>query len=174
MHRTALEYGKEFFDLYIKDKLSNGIIVDIGSQDVNGSLKSVAPLQNNKYIGVDYAWGKGVDVVLTDPYVLPFSDNFCEVIVSSSCLEHSEFFWLTFNEMARILKPNGFIYINVPTNCWYHAYPVDCWRFYKDSGKALEKWAVRSGHKIKLVESFVGISDESNNNDYVAIFTKEL
>ena len=172
MHKTAMEYGKQFFDTYVKDKLSGITVVDIGAQDVNGSLKLIAPT-DVKYIGVDFSPGKGVDVILNDAYTLPFKDNFCEVIVSSSCLEHSEFFWLTFNEMCRILKPNGYIYINVPSNCWYHPYPVDCWRFYKDSGRALEKWAIRSGYKIKLIESFIGQSDESNNNDYVAIFTKE-
>lgn len=173
MHPSALYYGKQFFDVYVKDRMNNITIVDIGSQDVNGSLRDVAPLDNNRYIGVDFAQGKNVDVVLSDPYKYPFPDNFCEVVVSSSCLEHSEFFWMTFLEMSRILKPKGIMYINVPSNCFYHAYPVDCWRFLNDSGLALAKWACFNGIKIQVLESFIGYDDESNNNDYVAIFVKE-
>jgi SAM-dependent methyltransferase len=120
-------------------------IVDIGSQDVNGSLRSVAP-PNNKYIGVDFVEAKGVDVVITDPYSLPFEDESVDAVVSSSCFEHSEFFWLLFNEALRILKPTGLLYINVPSNGQFHRYPVDCWRFYPDSGVALQNWGKRSGY----------------------------
>ena len=54
-------------------------IVDIGSQDVTGSLRNVAPTQH-RYIGVDFASGNGVDVVLTDPYVYPFDTGTIEII----------------------------------------------------------------------------------------------
>ena len=171
MHTSALHYGKQFFDLYVRDKMHNITIVDIGAQDVNGSLRDVAP-DGHRYIGVDFAMGKGVNIILQDPYKFPFHDNYCEVIVSSSCFEHSEFFWLTFLEMARVLKPNGYMYINVPSTCWYHAYPVDCWRFLKDSGNAMAKWAQRNHINIQLLESFEGYTDESGNRDYVAIYTK--
>ena len=72
MHDTAMEYGAAFFNTYLKNT-KDLTIVDIGSQDVNGSLRSVAP-QNNKYIGVDLGVVMGIDVVITDPYSLPFED----------------------------------------------------------------------------------------------------
>ena len=148
-------YAKHFFSTYLQGE--TGLkIVEIGSQDVNGSLKSVAPV-NNDYIGVDFVEGKGVDIILSDPYVLPFEDSSIDVILSSSCYEHSEFFWLSFNEALRILKPTGLLYINAPSNGPYHRYPVDCWRFYPDSGVALEKWANRSGYECALLESFTGV-----------------
>ena len=114
MHDTAMQYGAAFFNTYLKNT-EDLTIVDIGSQDVNGSLRSVAPT-NNKYIGVDFAEAKGVDVVITDPYSLPFEDESVDAVVSSSCFEHSEFFWLLFNEALRILKPNGLLYINAPSD----------------------------------------------------------
>ena len=64
MQDAALEYGKHFFDTYIGDA-KDLVIVEIGSQDVNGSLRSLAP-PNNKYIGVDFVESKGVDIVITD------------------------------------------------------------------------------------------------------------
>ncbi len=128
MHKTALLNAKAFFDTYAAN--SQGmIVVDIGAQDVNGSLRSVAPTQV-KYIGVDFVAGKGVDVILDDPYQLPFDDNSVDIVLSSSCFEHSELFWLVYLEMLRILKPSGLLYLNVPSNGDYHRYPVDCWLFH--------------------------------------------
>ena len=171
MHDTAMEYGAAFFNTYLKNT-KDLTIVDIGSQDVNGSLRSVAP-QNNKYIGVDFVEAKGVDVVITDPYSLPFEDESVDAVVSSSCFEHSEFFWLLFNEALRILKPTGLLYINVPSNGSFHRYPVDCWRFYPDSGVALQNWGKRSGYNCALLESFVGIRKTDIWNDFIAIFVKD-
>jgi SAM-dependent methyltransferase len=171
MHDTAMQYGAAFFNTYLKNT-EDLTIVDIGSQDVNGSLRSVAPT-NNKYIGVDFAEAKGVDVVITDPYSLPFEDESVDAVVSSSCFEHSEFFWLLFNEALRILKPNGLLYINAPSNGIFHRYPVDCWRFYPDSGVALQNWGKRSGYNCVLLESFVGIRSNDIWNDFVAVFVKD-
>ena len=171
MHDTAIMYGKYFFSTYLKD--ATGLkIVDIGALDVNGSLKSVVPI-NNDYIGVDFVEGNGVDIILTDPYVLPFDDSSIDVIVSSSCYEHSEFFWLSFNEALRVLKPTGLLYINVPSNGQYHRYPVDCWRFYPDSGVALQNWGNRNGYECALLESFIGVRKKNWWHDFVAVFIKD-
>jgi SAM-dependent methyltransferase len=136
MHDTAIFHATKFFNTYLKNA-KDLIIVDIGAQDVNGSLRSFSP-PSSKYIGLDFIKAKGVDVVIDDLYSLPFKNDSVDVIVSSSCFEHSEFFWLLFNESLRILKPTGLLYINVPSNGDYHIYPVDCWRFYPDSGIALQ------------------------------------
>jgi len=170
MHDTAMMYGEYFFSTYVSG--SSGLkIVDIGAQDVNGSLKSVAPV-NCDYVGLDFVEGKGVDVLLTDPYILPLEDSSVDVIVSSSCFEHSEFFWLTFNEALRVLKPTGLLYLNAPSNGTYHRYPVDCWRFYPDSGVALQNWGHRSGHVCALLEAFIGERKNDLWHDFVAVFVK--
>src|SRR5262245_22184991 len=171
MHDTAMEIGKKFFETYTKNKTGLKII-DVGAQDVNGSLRSVAP-PNNHYIGIDFVEGKGVDIVITDPYKLPIEDNSIDVVVCSSCFEHSEFFWLLFNDIQRILKPDGLFYLNVPSNGVFHRYPVDCWRFYPDSGVALQNWARRSGYRSTLLESFTGIQKNDIWNDFVGIFLKD-
>jgi SAM-dependent methyltransferase len=104
--------------------------------------------------------------------VLPFEDASFDVCVCSSVLEHSEFFWLLFTEMLRILKPGGLLYLNVPSNGWVHRYPVDCWRFYPDSGIALQNWGRRTGHDVVLLESFTGTQKQDIWNDFVAIYLK--
>lgn len=169
MHKTALDHGSRFFNTYAK---GGGAIVDIGAQDVNGSLRSVAPV-SAKYVGIDFIAGKGVDVVIDDPYQLPFEDDLFDFAVSSSCFEHSEFFWLSFLEILRILKPHGLLYINVPSNGMYHRHPVDCWRFYPDAGKALERWAHRNNQPCAMLESFTGPQSGGIFNDFVAVFVKD-
>ena len=174
MHKSALSNGASFFQVYLAHR-KDLTIVDIGSQDVNGSLRSVVPPQH-RYIGVDFASGHGVDVVLTDPYVYPFDSDSVDCVVSSSCFEHSEFFWLSFLEMVRILRNGGIIYLNVPSNGLFHRYPVDCWRFYPDSGNALARWAHTNGYDIVPLESFVSNQDSQDGqfawNDFVAVFLK--
>jgi SAM-dependent methyltransferase len=170
MHDTAMNYGGAFVRTYLSDAPQT--IVDIGAQDFCGSLKGhVRP--NDRYIAVDFAGSPNVDVVLTDPYKLPFDDESVDAILCSSCFEHAEFFWESFLEMVRILKPAGLIYLNVPSNGAFHRYPVDCWRFYPDSGRALERWATRKGFNVAMLESFTGKQDGDLWNDFVAVFVKD-
>jgi SAM-dependent methyltransferase len=122
---------------------------------------------------VDFVSGRGVDVVLQDPYELPFEDQSVDVVVCSSCFEHSEFFWELFLDIMRVLKPTGLFYLNVPSNGGFHRYPVDCWRFYPDSGRALVNWARRNGMKSALLESFTGVQKQDIWNDFVAVFVKD-
>lgn len=176
MHPSALDIGKRFFDTYCTEG-SVTTVVDLGSQNVNGSLKDVRPKGLN-YVGVDFVPGEGVDIILDDPYQLPFDSNSVDIVVCSSVFEHSQFFWLLFLEIMRILKPNGIFYMNVPSNGYVHRYPVDCWRFYPDSGFALVDWAKRNGYLPALLESFVAdkqcVSIEGDAwNDFVAVFVKE-
>ncbi|WP_271196238.1 methyltransferase domain-containing protein [Pseudomonas turukhanskensis] len=171
MHPSAMENGKFFFDTYVKP-LNQATVADIGAQNVNGSLKDVFP-ENATYIGVDFVQGKGVDIIIDDPYKLPFEDNSLDAIVSSSCFEHSEFFWLLFNEIMRVLKPTGLFYLNAPSNGLFHRYPVDCWRFYPDSGNALANWGNRSGYNTVMLESYTSYQSNGLWNDFVAVFLKD-
>ena len=171
MHPSAMKNGRLFFEVYGKS-LSAGRVVDIGAQDVNGSLRQFCPPQL-AYTGVDFVAGKGVDVVLTDPYKFQFEDESIDVVVTSSVFEHSELFWLSFLEILRILKPGGLLYLNAPSNGDFHRFPVDCWRFYPDTGMALVHWAERNGLSPLLLESFVSRQDTDQWNDFVAVFLKD-
>jgi len=174
MHPSAMSNCQSFFDVYGRcfPRDTPVQIVEIGSLDVNGSLRQTAPA-GCRYVGVDFAAGKGVDVILDDPYALPFASDSADVVLSSSCFEHSEMFWLLFLEIMRILKPRGLFYLNVPSNGVFHRYPVDCWRFYPDSGRALVTWAKRNGIDAALLESYTSGQAGHIWNDFVAVFVKD-
>ena len=173
MHPSAMENGKKFFDCYssaFTSSESQITVVEIGSQDVNGTLRDVCP-SNFKYVGLDFVKAKNVDIVLQDPYKLPLDNDSIDIIVTSSCFEHSEFFWLVYLEILRILKPKGLLYINAPSRGSYHRYPVDCWRFYPDSGIALSKWGLRNGFNNGLLESYT--EKKGAWGDFIGVFLKD-
>jgi SAM-dependent methyltransferase len=173
MHHTALVNGKQFHDVYVRDMPGDRLrVLEIGSQDVNGSLRQFYG-PRFEYVGVDFAAAKGVDVVLSDPYTLPFDDASADVVLSNSCLEHSEMFWLVVLEALRVLRPHGLLYLNVPSNGEFHRYPVDCWRFYPDSGQAMVNWARRNGMRPRLLESFTGEQVRDVWNDMIIVVVKD-
>lgn len=159
MHLSAYINCQNFYKKYCNHLTSNSYILDIGSYDVNGTLKPI--FQNHKYIGVDMVEGPNVDIICKNEDI-PFKNDFFDVVVSSSCFEHDDCFWITFLEMCRLVKPNGYIYIQAPSNGPYHAYPTDNWRFYVDSWKALQKWSLKNNYNIELLENYI---DKENNNE---------
>ena len=173
MHKSAFLSASRFCETYLSESVST--VVEIGSQVVEGQLSLRQAFAGvDSYIGVDFVFGKGVDVVADDPYSLPFEDGIADVVVSSSCFEHAEFFWLSFVEMCRIAKPDSLIYISAPSNGRIHRYPVDCWRFYPDASVALVNWGNKNGNNSILLESFISKQYlECGWNDFVAIILKD-
>ena len=171
MHPTAMDNGRLFFECYLGARKA-ATVVDVGAQDINGSLRDLVP-GHCRYLGLDFVAGPGVDVVLDDPYSLPIETDSVDAVVSSSCFEHIDLFWLAFNEILRVLKPDGLFYLNVPSNGEFHRHPMDCWRFYPDAGVALVNWARRSGFRPALLESFTTYQRLDIWNDFVAVFVKD-
>jgi SAM-dependent methyltransferase len=169
MHDTAYEHGRLFFELYWSDTFRT--VVDLGSQDVNGSLRDHCPA-GAQYIGLDMVAAKGVDVVVGSGEALPVASDSIDAIVSSSAFEHDACFWDTFLELVRILRPGGLLYVNAPSNYAFHRYPLDCWRFYPDAGVALVRWTGRRGGQIELIESFVASPKQEGWADFVGVFRK--
>jgi len=168
MHHSAYKHAKDFYQKYCNN-IESKTVLDIGSCDVNGTMKPIFS-KAKKYTGLDQCVGKNVDVVGSS-HDLPFNDETYDIIISSSCFEHDDMFWVTFLEMCRVLKANGLIYILAPSSGPYHAHPVDNWRFYKDSWNALSKWAKRNNYNIEVVDSIV---DQNGGiwHDSIGIYRK--
>ena len=106
-----------------------------------------------------------MSIVLDDPYKVPLEDNYADVVVSGQMFEHCEFFWLSFLEMVRVVRPGGYIFLIAPMHGKVHRYPVDCWRFYPDAYAALAKWG-----KVELVDAWTEPTDQWH--DQVGAFKK--
>ncbi len=143
MHPSSLENMQHCFDRFLLDgyldERESVSVLDLGSMDVNGSYRDIFQHPKIDYIGADLTPGKGVDLVLEDPYRIPLADSSVDVVVSGQMLEHCEFFWLTFQEMSRVVTEDGFIFLIAPSAGPIHRYPVDCYRFYPDAYRALAK-----------------------------------
>jgi SAM-dependent methyltransferase len=172
MHDSALRIGELVMQTYCD--LPKARILEIGSMDVNGSLRGFSK-PTTEYVGVDLEEGPAVDVVVKPGEKLPFEDFSFDLIMASSAFEHDPRFWDTFIEMCRVARAGGHIYVNAPSNGGVHRYPLDCWRFYPDAGLALMEYAGEHQIQVDLVESFVG--KRYNNswdewNDFVAVFRR--
>ncbi len=138
MHLSSFEHMRELIARHL-DPSRALRVVDIGSYDVNGSYRELFGNKAWNYQGVDLEAGPGVDIVLRSPYRLPFPSASVDLVVSGQAFEHVEYFWMTWMEMVRILRPSGMIFLIAPSRGPEHRYPQDCWRFYPDGYRALAK-----------------------------------
>jgi len=142
MHTSTLLRMEYFAQTFLAEQgIHGGKVLDIGSQDVNGSYKQFFPDVAFQYTGLDMVRGKNVDFTPKNPYSwdeLPTGQF--DIVITGQTFEHAEFFWITMKEMARVLKVGGYLCIVVPNTAEEHRYPVDCYRFYTDGMLALAKW----------------------------------
>ncbi len=168
MHPSAMMNGRRFVKTYLagRNRLD---VLDVGSFDVNGSLRPLFNLPGWNYVGLDLAGeaDDNVDIHLMDDGTFPFDDGSFDAVVSTSCFEHDNAFWRTFSEMIRVARDGALIYLNVPSEGPYHPYPLDCWRFMPDAYKALAS----SFPQAQLLESY--ITGEGEFRDNVGVFRVE-
>ena len=169
MHDTAYRIGGLAMQTYCD--LANAAILEIGAQNVNGTLRDFA-LPTTRYIGLDIEEAKGVDLVMEPGKPLPVEDDAFDLVMATSVFEHDPAFWMTFVEMCRKTRPGGYVYFNAPSNGAFHQYPQDHWRFYPDCGKALVEWARSQGQEVELVETFLAEREKGDWNDFVGVFRK--
>jgi SAM-dependent methyltransferase len=150
MERTR-EQVQKFIDKYLHSKTEISV-VEIGSRYVGKKTSDLFIKLGFSYIGVDIVPGNNVDIVISDSSRLPFESNKFDLCVSTNTFEHDSHFWLTFDEMARIVKPKGLIYINAPSTGPVHRHPMDCWRFLPDCWGALKSSCKTP---VKILESFI-------------------
>lgn len=117
-------------------------IVDLGSCDYNGSYRPIFARAPWRYIGVDLEPGRNVDLVLRDAYDWrELKSESVDALVSGQTFEHTEFFWETMLEIARVLKPDGLCCIIAPATGNEHRFPLDCWRIFTDGFRAVARYA---------------------------------
>lgn len=151
-----MEYFKNSY-LNVNDELK---ILDVGSFDKTGSYnyKMVLNEKNWKYTGLDLREGNNVDIIIENAYDWnELEENTYDVVVTGQALEHMEFFWLTMEQINKVLKPGGLCCIIVPSKGPVHRNPLDCYRFNEDGVRSLAKYV-----KFEILESGTTTDEISN------------
>lgn len=112
-------------------------IAEIGSYNVNGSIRPLFDAPSWRYTGLDLTAGPGVDVVLPAPYEWPALSGAFDVVVSVNTLEHIPAPWRWIRAVGSILRFGGLLLLIAPNTWEFHEYPVDCWRVWPDGLRAL-------------------------------------
>lgn len=116
-------------------------ILDVGGGE--RFQKWLKPYKNlfkdTDYKTLDYDSNSGADII-GDIHHIPLQDGSIDAIICSSVLEHVKNPLKAMDEMWRILKKDGKIFVYVPSIYPYHARKgvyKDYWRFFDDTVKML-------------------------------------
>lgn len=159
MHKSSFMKMQYFKDTYLNPSQELKIL-DIGSFDKTGDYNYGLILNEKKwtYQGLDLREGNNIDIIVENPYHWnEIEDESYDVIVSGQAFEHIEFFWLTLEEIKRILKPGGLFFLIVPSTGPVHKNPYDCYRFNENAMKAMAKYI--NFNVIEYGTNFDKISD---------------
>lgn len=142
------------WDTFFKDRITRILTENKTVIDIGGGLR-VAKDKNNRY-DKRREWARPLLERITyrvldpvpdynpdivgDIHDLPFEDDSVDALLCIAVLEHVENPITAMQEMYRVLKPGGQLFIYVPFLYYYHAeegYYGDYWRFTKDTLKLL-------------------------------------
>lgn len=125
-------------------------VLEVGSQDVNGSPRSVIlPRGPKKYVGVDFAAANGVDVVLdVKDLTTHFGVDWFDVVISTEMLEHAKDWRVAVEQMKAVVKQGGLLVVTTRGPGFpYHGYPHDYWRYTVDDFRKIfaDMWILHVG-----------------------------
>ena len=104
MHPEVDHFIKEVKAKY-PDMFENKNVLEVGSQDINGSVRP--HFKFCTYTGIDLGEAPGVDVVVD---IVDFDiPNEFDVVISSEMLEHCRDWERALSQMYRNLKPEGLL-----------------------------------------------------------------
>lgn len=129
-HLNGLDYLLNNFD---KEGIT---ILELGSKEVTGSSIIKSKLTKAKYIGTDIAPGRNVNIVCDAHELSKFVENgSIDVVYSASVFEHLYAPWLVAEEISKILKIDGHVFIETTWNFKSHERP---WNFFNFSDLGLK------------------------------------
>lgn len=128
-HPSCIVFGA--INLTKKDIKGNKIL-EIGSYDVNGSIRSIIESLNPlEYTGIDILEGPGVDLVCSAEKLLNcFPVESFDVVISTEMIEHVKDYKKAISNIKNICTKGGIILLTTRSYGFpYHPSPTDFWRF---------------------------------------------
>lgn len=168
MHPEAYLNCRDFVEKHVRPRHGDAPleVLDVGAQAIREMPNCLRPLFPPpwRYRGLDLEPGTNIDIV-AKPYVFPLPGLSNDVVVSSSCFEHVAHFWRLFDEMVRVTRVGGLIWIDAPSAGPVH-WGADYWRFLPGCWAALAEW----NPYVTLLESRLGGSETWQDN--VGVFQR--
>jgi SAM-dependent methyltransferase len=153
----------------------DGPVLEVGSREY-GSTSSLRGFYTGEYVGVDMSEGPGVDVVadLTET-TGPLGTGRFALVICCSVLEHVRKPWRFAENLTRVVRPGGLLYMSVPWVWRFHAYPDDYYRFSPRGIEALFEefdWGEHY-YSTSLEGEFINIASQGATvDDKMAIHAK--
>lgn len=140
MHLSSRLKMEAFLDTYAADSRGKSVL-DVGaraSKPRKYNYRHSTDERGLVYSGLDLSPGHNVEIVPANPYIWDeIGDEQFDFVISGQAFEHNPFMWISFCEIARVLKQGGRAFIIAPSSGSVHRFPYDCWRYYPDSWAAL-------------------------------------
>ena len=109
-------------------------ILEIGSREVAGGPPMRGRLSHADYVGFDYYPGPNVDVSGDAHRLADLVEGRFDVVYSTAVFEHLAMPWVVAEEIARVLKPGGLVFVETHFSFSSHERP---WHFFQFSDMGL-------------------------------------
>lgn len=109
-------------------------ILEIGAREVTGAYGLRGRLRHAEYVGFDYYPGPNVDVAGDAHRLSELVEGRFDVVYSTAVFEHLAMPWVVAEEIARVLKPGGLVFIETHFSYSSHERP---WHFFQFSDMGL-------------------------------------
>jgi len=146
-------------------------ILEIGSREVTGQSSAREKFAEAEYIGFDIYPGDNVDIV-GDAHKLSsyFKENEkFDLIYTSACFEHFAMPWIVAEEISKMLKVGGIVFVETHFSYSSHERP---WHFFQFSDEALKVLfskalgfeCIEAGMSNPMVGRFSSLADDYLKN----------
>ena len=120
-------YADHNFSPAVREHLA-AAVASLGPEGIGLNVGSGHTRIHPRIRNVDVAPAALVDY-RASALALPFPDETFDLIVTQETLEHVPDPFKAMEEMARVLKPGGTLYVQLPFIIGFHPGPMDYWRF---------------------------------------------
>jgi SAM-dependent methyltransferase len=122
-HLNVQESTRNFLKQHDRE---HGCILDVGAGAKAQARKDL--LKKANYVSVDIEQDNGISV-MSDIHFLPFRESSFDAVICTQVLEHVKDPIRSCEELYRVIKSGGLVFVTLPFVWREHGCPFDFWRF---------------------------------------------